>query len=302
MTFFVINRTFFVIFILTWYIVIDIINPKGGYTYMKAITLSEMAKINFSIQMATIRLAKYNEGDTYRLSNGVYRKQTGIVYLKNCDMETTSLNTNTQYHFKKGSLVLLPEFSTYYSVFTNIDKSSYSFCSINMIMHDSKFNKLVIEKEPYEIFESSPDSIKNHIEHLSLTNNTQHALLQSQLFMLWHLIFENLDAQNTYKHDIDKAIHYINVSNMSNEELAAKLNISVSTLIRMFKKHYNTTPASFALNSKIKDAEYRLLTTDMSINQLATNLGFNSPEHFSRIFKKHIGMSPVKYRNSNIKK
>ena len=269
---------------------------------MEAITLSEMSKINFCIQRATLRLASYKEGATYRLSNGLYRHQTGIVYLKNCDMETTSLNTNTRYHFKKGALVLLPEFSSYYSVFTNIDESSYSFCSINMVLYDSKFNKLVVEKEPYEIFESTPDSIKNHIEHLSSTNDGQHTLLQSQLFMLWHLIFENLDAQNTYKHDINKAIHYINVSKMSNEELAAKLNISVSTLIRIFKKHYNTTPASFALNAKIKDAEYRLLTTDMSINQIATNLGFNSPEHFSRIFKKHIGMSPVKYRNSNIKK
>ena len=267
---------------------------------MEAITLKEMSKINFSFQKATVRFVSYNEGDTYRLPNGLYRKQTGIVYLKNCDMITTSMNTNTQYYFKKGSLVLLPEFSTYYSVFTNIDKSSYSFCSINMILCDSNFNKIIVEKDPYEIFESTPDSIKNHIEHLSLTNPEQYTLLQSQLFMLWHLIFENLDATNTYKHDINKALHYINVSNMTNEELAAKLNISVSTLIRIFKKYYNTTPAAFALTSKIKDAEYRLMTTDMSINQIASNLGFNSSEHFSRIFKKHTGLSPAKYRSTHI--
>ena len=85
----------------------------------------------------------------------------------------------------------------------------------------------------------------------------------------------------------------------TNDQLAKELNVSVSTLTRMFKKYYNTTPAAYVLSQKISTAKVRLSHTNITVSEIAQDLGFNSPEHFSRIFKKHVGVSPIKYRKTH---
>ena len=260
---------------------------------MEFITLNDLAKTNFNITTLAIRDPLYKEGSMYHI-NETYRSSTGLIYLKNCDMTTTSLHTNTQYKFKKNSLVLLPELSKYYSTFTNISQNIPPFYIINMSLMSSSFKRLIVEKEPFLIFENTPDDISKIISNAK-ENIDFHIYVKSQMYMMWHLIFEALQLNSNNKNSIE----YINIANKSNKELAAELNISVSTLTRMFKKHYNTTPASYALKSKIAKAKTHLLHTDMSVSQIAGNLGFNSPEHFSRIFKKYTGISPSKYRNTH---
>lgn len=120
-------------------------------------------------------------------------------------------------------------------------------------------------------------------------------LLKSHLFMLWHMIFENMKPCTTPH----KTIDYINIANKSNKGLAAELNISVSTLTRMFKKYYNNTPAAYALQSKIESARLQLSNTNMTVSQIASSLGFNSVEHFSRIFKKYTSLAPSEYRKNH---
>lgn len=259
---------------------------------MQFITLNELAKFNFNIGTMNIRTPLYKEGSTYHI-NETHRTSTGLVYLKNCDMTTTSLHTNSCYKFHKNSLVLLPELSRYYSIFSNIDDSNPSFYIINMSLTSNTSDKIIVEKEPFLIFENTPESISRIFSHFP-TDSDSTAFVKSQIYMMWHLIFENLNMNNKIK----SSAEYINITNKTNKELAAELNISVSTLTRMFKKHYNTTPASYALQAKMLSARTHLVHSDMSVSQIASNLGFNSVEHFSRIFKKHNGLSPMKYRNT----
>jgi len=49
----------------------------------------------------------------------------------------------------------------------------------------------------------------------------------------------------------------------------------------------------------VEKAKNILLTTNSSISEVAYDLGFEYPNHFSKLFKAKIGMSPSEYRNLN---
>jgi len=46
-------------------------------------------------------------------------------------------------------------------------------------------------------------------------------------------------------------------------------------------------------------AKERLFDANKSISEIAYELGFKHPQHFTRMFKKQVGMSPAEYRSMN---
>jgi AraC-like DNA-binding protein len=46
-------------------------------------------------------------------------------------------------------------------------------------------------------------------------------------------------------------------------------------------------------------AEHLLSKTDMPIREIAVSTGLESPEYFSRVFKKYNGVSPMQYRKEH---
>jgi len=46
-------------------------------------------------------------------------------------------------------------------------------------------------------------------------------------------------------------------------------------------------------------AKERMFDPSKSISQIAYELGFSYPQHFSRMFKEHVGSSPSEYRQEN---
>ncbi len=49
----------------------------------------------------------------------------------------------------------------------------------------------------------------------------------------------------------------------------------------------------------IKKAKIQLQNQELSISQVAYDLGFEYPNHFSKFFKSKTGLSPSQYRNVN---
>jgi AraC-like DNA-binding protein len=46
-------------------------------------------------------------------------------------------------------------------------------------------------------------------------------------------------------------------------------------------------------------AKERIFDTEKSISEVAYELGFRYPQHFTRLFKQKVGVSPNEYRNLN---
>jgi len=78
--------------------------------------------------------------------------------------------------------------------------------------------------------------------------------------------------------------------------LAVSLDLSYDRFRHIFKEHTGLAPYQYHLQLRINRAKELLAETNMSIKELATALKFESPYHFSTIFKKKTGMSPTQWR------
>ena len=56
------------------------------------------------------------------------------------------------------------------------------------------------------------------------------------------------------------------------------------------------TLSDYIVGARISRAKELLNQTDRSITEILYSVGFNSPEHFSRTFRRLTGMSPRQYR------
>ena len=81
-------------------------------------------------------------------------------------------------------------------------------------------------------------------------------------------------------------------------QIANLLGVSQRQLERQFKKNVGCTVVQFALLKRLQNARLLLISTDMSIRQIATASGFNTMSHFAFSFGKFFGRRPSDYREA----
>ncbi len=83
------------------------------------------------------------------------------------------------------------------------------------------------------------------------------------------------------------------------DDLCACFDISTSTLFRIFDRHFQATPKQYITNAKLDEAKNLLITTTLSVGDIASRLSFPYPNNFSAIFTRTVGCSPREYRKNN---
>ena len=83
---------------------------------------------------------------------------------------------------------------------------------------------------------------------------------------------------------------------MNLDLLAGKVGLNKFSLVRRFKSVYGCSPINYLLDRKFQEAKFLLLTTENSVKQIATALGFSSANYFTQAFQQHVGVSPTEYR------
>lgn len=142
--------------------------------------------------------------------------------------------------------------------------------------------------------------IFSEIVQCKLSNNQRKADLYFEL-LLCELAEHRQDEDLGVATKIKSIIHSHPEKFFSNKELAEAANVSVKTAENKFKALLGKTIHQYTLDFKIKEAiSYFEFFPEISIKEIAYNLGFYDEYHFSKQFKKTIGLSPREYKKNVI--
>ena len=72
--------------------------------------------------------------------------------------------------------------------------------------------------------------------------------------------------------------------------------ISKSHFILSFKLYVGCTPHEYLLQYRLRQSKRLLLSSDLTVEQIAEDCGFNSASHFARAFRQETDISPTAFR------
>lgn len=83
------------------------------------------------------------------------------------------------------------------------------------------------------------------------------------------------------------------------EELADRCHTDASYLCRLFGRFDHQSPYKYLMRLKMNHAADLLLNSGMQVKEVAVNMGYEDPYHFSRTFRNYMGLSPRDFREIN---
>lgn len=137
--------------------------------------------------------------------------------------------------------------------------------------------------------------IKNYLECflICMMRSTQ---AKSERQNVFYTSKENLEDSLTK--DLTEYLASHLYSRVTLEELSKRFHFGISTLCSIFKKNTGQSILHYFLELKINEAKRLLREENRTVSEISELLGFDSPQYFSRMFRKYVGMSPSNFRNT----
>ena len=100
---------------------------------------------------------------------------------------------------------------------------------------------------------------------------------------------------------LKRALDYIDEhidQDLSLEELSKGLDMTAHYFCRSFRKSMGMPPYRYLISRRIERAKELLASTNKDVSEIALEVGFASPSHFTTAFRRSVGFAPRTYRDS----
>jgi AraC family transcriptional regulator len=79
-------------------------------------------------------------------------------------------------------------------------------------------------------------------------------------------------------------------------DIAAAVGVHPIHLARAFRSSFGVSPAAYLRRARLERALAALADNRRSIAEIALDCGFSDQSHFTRVFRRHTGLTPARYR------
>ena len=117
--------------------------------------------------------------------------------------------------------------------------------------------------------------------------------------MLCLLLLEDTGQTGDRSNIISEAIRYMNKNlyePLTVEQIAKQVNLSPSHFSRQFKRNTGYSPYEYIILRRLDRAKYLLTSTQLTVKEIAFQIGYHSEENFIHSFQKNVGISPGLFR------
>ena len=167
----------------------------------------------------------------------------------------------------------------------------------------SPVNKYVVQTAASELVSFYFDGIRRMFENKAALSDTILKIKLKEIILLllqsdnaepFRQIIKSLFSERTFSFKDIVDAHVLSAASVEN--LAQLTHVSLSTFKRRFQEIYGTSPGRYIMEKRLDKVAECLRVTDDAVSHIGYDLGFDSPEHLSRVFKKKFGVSPSSYR------
>ena len=230
---------------------------------------------------------------------------------------------NQQYKINPGQMLLIPTGKVIQPLMVSTDIEANALLisdqRLKLILGNqiNIWNKAMYMKEIYVIDETSwvidmgkyTKSIFKHVKCPELYDEIRDSFLRTMLLMICEelMTYDGMSAHGDASTTPDKEIFNRFLQMLNNEPhkrqqvaiYADRLNISPKYLSSICKKVSGKNPMRWITDSVMDDSYQRLKETDMSVKEIAGELGFPNASFFGQYFREQAGMTPIAYRNKH---
>lgn len=246
---------------------------------------------------------------SYKLFDGVMKYgKSNYDFTEGTLMFASPLQTisaSSGYELKEGwGLYIHPDLVNGTSLGRVINAYSFFQYEANEALHISEEEKQILDDCINRIKKEYSQNIDKHTQELIISNIelllnyctrfydrqffTRAKISKDVVQRFENLLNEYFQRENLMKNGLPDVKYFAN-----------KLNLSPNYLSDLLSKYTGKTTQEHIHLHTIEKAKSLLWSTEYSISEIAYQLGFEHPSHFSKMFKSKIGVSPKEFRSQN---
>lgn len=255
-----------------------------------------MENLDFRIMEITRIIGRFHSAD-WHIENMHYDEEYVLALV--LGGETEYVINGTSYLVHKDDVILFPPKTTR-SGRTN-PQNPWSFINITFRMEANEAARLFFDKSIL-IWKNASDTIRKQFLEASGVWTGKNPLYQIKCNILATEILYKMILSELPYHKVphikklEKARKHIqeNFRNeISVEELAGSVGLSVSYFRRLFHEAYGCSPMQYIINLRIENARDLLLSGEVNVTEAALLSGFEDIYYFSTLFKRKTGSTPT---------
>jgi len=202
------------------------------------------------------------------------------------------------------SLFFHPDLIRKSNLGTHIDDYSFFSYDVHEALHLSDDEKKTVAEIKDKIVREYSSNIDKHSQKLIVSNIELMLDYCTRFYDRQFYTRENLNKDLVTKFEKLLRNYYesgkaLETGVPSVKYCGLELNMSSNYLSDLLKKETGRNALEHIHHFIVDKAKTQLLNSTQSVSQIAYQLGFEYPQHFSKVFKRKTGVSPAEYRTVN---
>lgn len=218
------------------------------------------------------------------------------------------------YHLAPGTVVIIPPHIEHDHYKETNDETIFLWCHFTYEI-GSALDVLKIFNLPITFKLQNPEIFERvFVDFVEITDSQDFLiktiLKKAKSYEILYLLLENImrSQENVFEQDHSKGFISILTQIVKNpekevslKELSNQFHLHPTYISNRFKELFGKSPIQIQRELKIDRAKKLLRSTEMTVTEIAQEVGYMVVPGFTRLFKSYVGISPTQYRNMNTK-